>query len=409
MNSIGKSFRRKTMVIVLSVFFISLLAVSVSYSSYSNIGAVIDDYVVEGNPITMTFKDDNLIKNTLKVIKDDKGLESVGKTFSLINNSDKNILYHVVLVNNGNDYNKENIKVSIDGEEAVLLSDLEIKDDKVILTSGILNKSNEVNDIVTHNLKIWAINNDEAVNFKIDVLSSAAFNVASDVIKKLNISNVQTSENGLLEDAFGNIRYFGNDPNNYVHFNNELWRIIGLFNVQNADGRIETKIKMIKNESIMSDSLISGTNYSWYENVGLILNSYLIGTMNNHNINIISNGNYYRGDLSNYNNFKATDFYSNEINAEGARITSKIGLLNISDYYYAMADGANSNWLNNGTDYWLLNSSNDLNTAFYINGNGELAEDVVFSIHEIKPVIYLKSTVLFAKGDGSLNNPYVIE
>ena len=27
-----------------------------------------------------------------------------------------------------------------------------------------------------------------------------------------------------------NVRYYGSDPNNYVSFNNELWRIIGVFN-----------------------------------------------------------------------------------------------------------------------------------------------------------------------------------
>ena len=26
-----------------------------------------------------------------------------------------------------------------------------------------------------------------------------------------------------------NIRYYGSNPNNYVSFNNELWRIIGVF------------------------------------------------------------------------------------------------------------------------------------------------------------------------------------
>lgn len=414
MNSIGKSFRRKTMVIVLSVFFISLLAVSVSYSSFSNIGAVMDNYVVEGFPLTMTFKDDNYIKTTLNVSTDEKVLKSDGKTFSLINNSNEDVLYHVVLENMGSEANKENIKISIDGEKAILLSDLELRDGKIVLTSGVVKRSNEVNDVVTHNIKMWAVNKEEAINFKIDVLTEAATNIASDMIKELGISN-PNQESGLLEDAFGNIRYFGDEPNNYVLFNDELWRIIGVFKIVKEDGRIESKIKIVRNEIIASDNFISSTNYSWNENMGLKLDNYLTSSVEEANLSILDYATYYSGSLASFNNFKATDYYTNEINSKDAfgrdtSLISKIGLLNISDYYYAMADGTSNNWLDNNTDYWLMNNnSNDINTAFYVNVEGKIEEDIVSNSHGIKPVLYLKSTVLFVRGDGSLNNPYVVE
>lgn len=414
MNSIGKSFRRKTMVIVLSVFFISLLAVSVSYSSFSNIGAVMDNYVVEGFPLTMTFKDDNYIKMTLNVSTDEKGLKSDGKTFSLINNSDEDVLYYVVLEDMGSESNKENIKISIDGEKATLLSDLELRDGKIVLTSGVVKRSNEVNDVVTHSIKMWAVNSEEVINFKIDVLTDAATNIASDMIKELGISN-PNQESGLLEDAFGNIRYFGDEPNNYVSFNNELWRIIGVFKIVKEDGRVESKIKIVRNESIAEDNFISSTNYSWNENMGLKLDNYLTSSVEGANLNILDYATYYSGSLASFNNFKATDYYTNEINSKDAfgrdtSLISKIGLLNISDYYYAMADGSSDNWLDNNTDYWLMNNnSNDINTAFYVNEEGKIEEDIVANSHGIKPVLYLKSTVLFVRGDGSLNNPYVVE
>ena len=38
-----------------------------------------------------------------------------------------------------------------------------------------------------------------------------------------------------------NIRYYGSDPNNYVRFNNELWRIIGVFG---------NNVKLIRNEKL---------------------------------------------------------------------------------------------------------------------------------------------------------------
>ena len=47
----------------------------------------------------------------------------------------------------------------------------------------------------------------------------------------------------LVEDDYGNLRYIGADPNNYVLFNNELWRIIGVMkDVENPDGTKEDRL-----------------------------------------------------------------------------------------------------------------------------------------------------------------------
>ena len=50
------------------------------------------------------------------------------------------------------------------------------------------------------------------------------------IIDLYNDESLRTS-NGLKKDntVDTNIRYYGSDPNNYVSFNNELWRIIGVF------------------------------------------------------------------------------------------------------------------------------------------------------------------------------------
>ena len=50
-------------------------------------------------------------------------------------------------------------------------------------------------------------------------------------------------------------RYIGANPNNYVKFNDELWRIIGVFDVDDGTGKIEKRMKIIRNESI--------GDYSW--------------------------------------------------------------------------------------------------------------------------------------------------
>ena len=53
-----------------------------------------------------------------------------------------------------------------------------------------------------------------------------------------------------------NLRYIGANPNNYVLFNNELWRIIGVMNnIEDGTGNKETRLKIIRSESIGA--------YSW--------------------------------------------------------------------------------------------------------------------------------------------------
>ena len=50
-----------------------------------------------------------------------------------------------------------------------------------------------------------------------------------------------------------NLRYVGLSPDNYVLFNNELWRIIGVMNnIEDGEGNKETRIKLIRDENIGS-------------------------------------------------------------------------------------------------------------------------------------------------------------
>ena len=81
-------------------------------------------------------------------------------------------------------------------------------------------------------------------------------NLADYITRLYNNEETRTS-NGLKKDntADQNIRYYGSDPNNYVSFNNELWRIIGVFG---------NNVKLVRSESLgslswdSSESTING-------------------------------------------------------------------------------------------------------------------------------------------------------
>ena len=64
-----------------------------------------------------------------------------------------------------------------------------------------------------------------------------------------------------------NLRYVGKNPCNYVKIDNEYWRIIGLMNnIDDGTGKKETRIKLIRNESIGAyswDSSESSVNSGW--------------------------------------------------------------------------------------------------------------------------------------------------
>ena len=51
-------------------------------------------------------------------------------------------------------------------------------------------------------------------------------------------------------EALTDYRYIGSAPNNYVTFNDEVWRIIGVFTVDDGTGNKEERIKIIRDERI---------------------------------------------------------------------------------------------------------------------------------------------------------------
>ena len=86
--------------------------------------------------------------------------------------------------------------------------------------------------------------------------------IATDVI----MSKVGNNTNGLIKlnqpeteqtPALVEYRYSGSDDEvkNYVEFNSEIWRIIGVFEVDNGIGKYESRLKLLREESI--------GNYSW--------------------------------------------------------------------------------------------------------------------------------------------------
>ena len=83
------------------------------------------------------------------------------------------------------------------------------------------------------------------------------------------IANLALTDSSLVVDDTSdeNVRYIGANPNNYVRFNNELWRIVGVMNnIENEGGQTQSLLKIIRAESL--------GKYSWDTSYGYLKSIY---------------------------------------------------------------------------------------------------------------------------------------
>lgn len=259
--------------------------------------------------------------------------------------------------------------------------------------------------------------------------------------------STMTNENGY--------RYEGANPNNYVTFNNELWRIIGVFNVTNAEtNQLENLIKLIRNDSIgrikWDTEGANGENNWQTSDLQTILNEqYYLGENINYTYRNSSQGSVSisgkslnetsRNMIQNVVwNLGGTDLASTAATMYGkergttvyrGRPTTwigNVGLMYASDYGYAVdsiscprttklnnyssiSSCKTNNWLFNSSAQWTLTpDSSDSYQAFMVEGNGDMYYYGVYFGYGVRPSIYLKSNVKIVNNgkDGSQSNPY---
>ncbi len=264
---------------------------------------------VDENGVTTTNSSINL-QNTYPV-PDEKGLETTPYSFKITNKCSVNSHYHVTLnVPNSNTLEDQYIKYafyegtnekpqtgSILSEQNKNEDQNELTDDNLkfpkanlktsyLFASGILKE----NDEVTYHLILWMDENADSEQMK--KTFQASLNVINDatsletlteeqkqVFPNTVIDQQDESGNGLVtqthEDEMSEeetlesqwtkseLRYVGPNPKNYVEFNDETWRIIGLVNVKTTSGAYEQRLKIIRKDSIGEvnwDSSISDAN-----------------------------------------------------------------------------------------------------------------------------------------------------
>ena len=235
-------------------------------------------------------------------------------------------------------------------------------------------------------------------------------------------------------------RYRGANPKNYVTFNNEIWRIIGVFPTEDENGNIENRIKLIRNESIGKNSWDTNGYNNWARPA--TLNTYLNGdyynTLTSEAQSMIGNAKYYLGGYSG-GSPTIIQMYSYERKIGGSDYyystnpnswVGKLALMYASDYGYASANCENkqlhsgdssydinacntTNWLYNlKVMEWLLPQRNLDSSVYCLYSSGHINYYSTYGIvgpnqNNVRPVLYLKTAIKIIEGSGTSANPYV--
>jgi len=210
--------------------------------------------------------------------------------------------------------------------------------------------------------------------------------LATDYIKNLNEEDLfydKTSDN--------NLRYIGENPNNYISFNGENWRIIGVMNnIDDGTGKKETRLKLVRPESI--------GKYSWDTS----LTTEGINDWTTAKLMKLLNAGF--DDYKDYSYENRTTLISLNNSLYWTRTSGKcLNMGNEHDCDFTKTGLTDSSKKLIGNSLWALGGMNNIeyNNAYTI--YNEERESKVYSNHATKWIgtvaLIYPSDILFATGD----------
>ncbi len=462
-NAISK--QRK--ILIFSVLCVVTLFLGTSYSLLTNFDKTDDVVSFKTGDLNMT------VNNTLINLEnklpetDDSGLKnSKPVVLTLTNTGSLTIMkFDVKLITNSKkESTLENkyLKYAISTDNGVSYSSPEIlSTNSSIIYSGYNLVPNASKTVY---LKVW-INKDagnEALNktyygsVKVDLYQKGEVPYATNIIK-----DTYTKTGGVVginkdlelattKEDINEYRYSGVNANNYVRFNSELWRIIGVFS-ETKDNEVKEYIKIVRNEAIDN---VPGTYYindlnRTYElresNGGVFYNKYdesgnndwtnagLMQFLNTERDGKTSPGYTMRLKNKQYleeitysigkvNGGSAKELYKSE-REENKTWSGKVGIMMPSDIAYsadtknwsqnALTNNDNSSWVLEMTkedtyDMVLLNPTSTNDTSILSYHEGKLVEVSVTTPLSVRPIVALSSKTIIERGNGTKENPYVL-
>ena len=489
-----EKLKQNKLVLIMFIIAILLIVTGVTYSFYKIRLEGQKTHFVSSDLISFTYKEsENKIAITnMTPVSDIDGKKSNYFEFSVSSNlvKDMSVDYEISILKTSttNSFNESDIKAYLTDEndnslvEPVIISELEdnskITNAKTIYQNNFTYNNSNEKQTHTYRLRIWLKNDVDLSKYTTKTETENGTNVTLEnhTFKfKVNVNTYEPTgvdtlialtnnkdDSGLYtitheadstlqigtNESITEYRYRGANPKNYVTFNNEVWRILGVFPVDDGTGKIENRIKLIRNESIgkkgwndcknlNSDMQCDDTSKYYNDWTGATLqvelNETYLNGLTSEAQSMIENAKYYLGGYTTADlkkdiiyqyerKISGSDYYSQQTNPNSW--IGKIGLMYASDYGYAVSDECtesfydhydnvtctSNNWLyNKETVEWLLDqTASETDCAFCV---GLIVHEinVVFeNDNNVTPVLYLTSSVKITGGSGTSSDPYTL-
>ena len=440
-----KENMKRKIAVLLTLLGVTSIVIGTTFAIYENTINTNKNHIIKTGVVnfTLTESTNGIVLNNLQELTDYEGMaQEEYYEFTIKNTGDTKTDYEISLVDKPNSsytgtiLNEKYIKVGLlkNSSEEIIVNLKEVNRliDKVTLDvdksvnyklrlwldlKDITDEEKEalVGQKIFLALKINGIQNMENITIATDKLIALTNNKDNSGLYTITHPKDSTLQIGNDKDIT-EYRYRGASPKNYVTFNNEVWRILGVFPTDDGTGNIENRVKIIKDQSIGKRSWDDGTTaYNYTKNDNLMLlqdknklkveylektnkydvmltapdacggvsnwarpassNRYLNGIYYSNLIseakNMIGQAKYYLGGYES-SSILTQDMYSYERKISGTAYYNdtnpnnwigKIGLMYVSDYGYA------SNDCNNSTNLESCNNQNWLNNIISLNTN----------------------------------------
>jgi len=487
-----EKLKQNKLILIILIIAIILIITGVTYSFYKIKLEGQKTHIISSDLISFTYKEseDKIFITNTTPINDINGKKSNYFEFNVSSNlvENMNIDYEISILKTSttNSFKESDIKVYLTDQndnslvEPVLIS--ELKDNSKITNAKTIYQNNftynNSNEELKHTyrLRVWIKDNIDMSSYTIIKEENGKTNISLGSYEFKFKVNVNTIENKTGVDTLialtnnvndsglytithakdttlqiGNdkditeYRYRGASPKNYVTFNNEVWRIIGIFPTDDGAGKIENRIKLIRNESIGNIKWDESLNNWVVASLKTYLNDTYYKTFLENSKNLIGQAKYYLGgygDTSGISNAETPmNFYNyerkiqntqnNEFyygNTRSNNWIGIIGLIYVSDYGYASincetkwirsSDNAendlrscnSTNWLYNYLSReWLIVPTSNTSSDVFSVSNGEIVSfKYNYSTPTVRPTLYLLSNVKITGGSGTSTDPYTL-
>ena len=440
-----KENMKRKIAMLLTLLGVTSIVIGTTFAIYENTINTNKNHIIKTGVVnfTLTESTNGIVLNNLQELTDYEGMaQEEYYEFTIKNTGNTKTDYEISLVDKPNSsytgtiLNEKYIKVGLlknNSEEIIVnLKEVNRLIDKVTLDvdksanyklrlwldlKDITDEAKEalVGQKIFLALKINGIQNMENITIATDKLIALTNNKDNSGLYTITHAKDSTLQIGNDKDII-EYRYRGASPKNHVTFNNEVWRIIGVFPTDDGTGNIENRIKLIRNESIGKDSWDEGTtayNYTKNDNLMLLqdnnklkveylektnkydvmltapdacggvnnwarpaslnteLNTTYLNSLDSTSKSMIGQTKYYLGGYES-SSILTQDMYSYERKISGTAYYNdtnpnnwigKIGLMYVSDYGYASSN------CNNSTNLESCNNQNWLNNIISLNTN----------------------------------------